>query len=201
MDCFQCAAYIVMLYFHCLHEFLMHLSFNFPDFYDPWTEIWQCLSSQTPIQSLTQIPGKCSSLRLLLPPPAVERIVSFPDWFAFESTSLGQCTPPACICEEMLYMVLLGNVNKRKTGFYSYASDLMMHYHDSIFIAHASNPLIHDTVLVTEAFPWQSSDEDSVLPPAGDTGSIPGCGSQDPTQCGQKSRKWKLQKLKVKGQV
>ena len=154
-----------MLYFHCLHEFLMHLSFNFPGFpMIPWTG-----DLAVPFFSKLQFNHWHKSLANVAAsdfyrPHQLLGIVSFPDWFAFESTSFISAHPAACTCEEMLYMMLLGNVNKRKTGFYSYASDLMMHYHDSIFIAHASNPLIHDTVLVTEGLPWQSSDEDSVLP-------------------------------------
>ena len=156
--------YIVMLYFHCLHEFLMHISFNFCGFpMTPWTgdvagRFFSKLQFSHWHKSLAEVVASDFYGAHQL------GIVSFPDWLAFESTSFISAHPAACTCEEMLYMMLLGSVNKRKTGFCSYASDLMMHYHDSIFIAHASNPLTHDTVLGIEGLAWQSSDQDSMLP-------------------------------------
>ena len=154
-----------MLYFHCLHEFLTHISFNFRGF--PMTPRTGDLAGR--FFSKLQFNHWHKSLAEVVAsdfycPHQLLGIVSFPDWLAFESTSFISAHPAACTCEKMLYMTLLGNVNKRKTGFCSYASHLMMHYHDSIFIAHASNPVTHDTVLGIEGLVWQSSNQDSVLP-------------------------------------
>ena len=188
--------YIVML-FHCLHEFLMHVSFNFPDFpMTPRTGDWAVhffskLQFSHWHKSLAEVAASdfCGAHQL-------RGIFSIPDWFHLSPHRLS-AHPAAWTCGEMLYMMLLGNVNKRKTRFCSSASDLMMHYHDGTFIAHASNPLTHDSVLGIEGLPWQSCDQDCASTAEG-RGSVPGCWNQDPTCSVAKKRKEKASEIESK---
>lgn len=123
--------YITMLYFHFLHKFLLHITSKFSGFPmtsltgDPAALFFSQLQYRPSVKhkSLTR---DSRIIKLLWPHQPVE-IVTFPDWPVLEYTLFIIEHPAVCQAKRCCILMLLGKVDKRKIGFCSFASGLMMY--------------------------------------------------------------------------
>lgn len=116
----MCSICIMMPYFHFSHKFLVHINFTIHGF--PMTPLIGDLAAIffSQLQYRPSVKHRCFMEEIAVSncssPHKILGIVAFPTGLCM-STHCFSLSTLSLPCKEMLYMMYVGKVNKRKTGF------------------------------------------------------------------------------------